>query len=55
MDKITIKNRIKELKEEIAKDEIMIENGSEDTYWYEDFDFNQSLLMRYEEELLKIK
>lgn len=54
MDKKQIENKIKELKAKIKNDEKMMEEDCESEFWWNDYEFNLSLLNRYEEKLLKL-
>lgn len=51
MEKEKIKEKIKFYKEELEKDEKMMESDPNSMYWYNDYDFNQSMLIRYEEKM----
>jgi hypothetical protein len=55
MNKEQIENKIKELKEEIAKDERMQIEEPNSMYWWDDYSFNSSLLWKYEEKLKKFE
>jgi len=48
MSKLQVENKIQELKEEIKKDEIMMEEDPASMFWCNDYDFNSSLLASYE-------
>jgi len=51
MEKEKIKERIKFYQEELKKDLKMMDEEPQSFYWCNDYDFNQSLLMKYEEKL----